>query len=649
MQSLLTARRTPHGPVRRICHRIGRRIVLGLLCGFVLLLHAAQTMAGGHAEAPMIHQTDIPMPMRDGVLLRADIWRPAGPGPFPTLICRTPYGKDTDRDELRFARSAVARGYAVVIQDVRGRFASDGEFEPHRNEGRDGYDSIEWLAAQPWCDGRVGTFGLSYPGSAQWLAALEQPPHLLAMAPAMTYARLRQAVYPGGVMDMDWTRWALVSMAPDLRARKHLPGPKTGREAWLDWQRRGPEYFEGHLPLQTQPDLTSAPGAPAFYSTWLHHPFADHWWDYADLAGRYDRVQAAVLNLSGWHDDAFSTHGAVDNFVGLLRARTGKPSGNEPRTMLVLGPWTHGIKAITGERDYGTREFDTTAHLDYDALVLDFMDLHVRGLHNRLTGAKPVRSFIMGDNQWREDDSWPPAEAKPYAIHLGPRSQPSELRRAPSRLSHAAPLPGPSSSTFLADPQKPVRAIPGSEVGPIDQRELTPHGDLLLFETRPLKRDTTVAGPIRAEIYLSTDAPDLDLYVKLLDVAADGTTYSLMSTGSEVLRASLRGPGRTKRLLEPDKIYRLDLDTLLTANTFHPGDRIRVVLCASWYPGMARNLQTGESELVSAVTRPARITVHHDAEHPSRLILPVLPRPEQAGQKAADALAHLPVPGANPP
>ena len=167
MQSLRTTRRTPPGPARRL--------VLGLLCALALLLHAIQAMAGGHAEAPMIHQTNIPMPMRDGVLLRADIWRPAGPGPFPALICRTPYGKDTDRDELRFARSAVARGYAVVIQDVRGRFASDGEFEPHRNEGRDGYDSIEWLAAQPWCDGRVGTFGLSYPGSAQWLAALEQP------------------------------------------------------------------------------------------------------------------------------------------------------------------------------------------------------------------------------------------------------------------------------------------------------------------------------------------------------------------------------------------------------------------------------------------------------------------------------------------
>jgi uncharacterized protein len=578
------------------------------------------------SPAPLFEQS-VAVPMRDGVILRADIRRPDGRGPFPALICRTPYGKSTDKDELRFARRAVARGYAVIIQDVRGRYASDGEFDPHRNEGRDGFDTIEWVAAQKWCDGRVGTFGLSYPGSVQWLAALEQPPHLLAMAPAMTYSSLRQAVYPGGAFDMDWTRWALVSMAPDLRARKNLPGPKTGRSALADWRRRGPEYFQGHLPLLTQPDLVPAKGGPVgFYAEWLRHPPHDRWWDFGDITGHYGRVTAAVLNLSGWHDDSFSAHGAIANHLGVLAARKGQPSGIGPRSVLVLGPWSHGIPAITGERDYGTRVFDSAAHLDYDALVLDFMDLHVRGLKNSLAQARPVRYFIMGDNQWREEDTWPPAAAKAYAVHLGPRRQ----GREPSRLSHAAPAPGPSSSTFMADPAKPVREIPGSDLGPIDQRELTPHGDLLLFETRPLKRKMTIAGHIRAEIYVSTDAPDLDLYVKLLDVAADGTTYNLMDSGAEVLRASqrnaLHGRGRARRLLEPGQVYRLDLNSLLTANTFHQGDRIRVVLCASWFPGMARNLQTGESEAVSAVTRPARITVHHDAAHPSRLILPVLPQ-----------------------
>jgi len=324
--------------------------------------------------------------------------------------------------------------------------------------------------------------------------------------------------------------------------------------------------------------------------------------------------------------DAFSTSGAIANHLGLLAARTGQSPGADPRSMLVLGPWSPGIPAVTGERDYGTRQFDTAAHLDYDALVLDFMDLHVRGLCNHLAQARPVRYFVMGDNQWREEDSWPPAAAKPYAIHLGPRRE----GRATNRLSHAVPAPGPLSSTFVADPAKPVREIPGSDLGPMDQRELTPHGDLLLFESRPLKRKMTIAGHIRAEIYVSSDAPDLDLYVKLLDVAADGTTYNLMDSGAEVLRASLRrvlrGKGRKKQLLEPGQIYRLDLDSLLTANTFHPGDRIRVVLCASWFPGMARNLQTGEDEAVSALMRPARITVHHDAEHPSRLLLPVLPQ-----------------------
>ncbi|PKN07426.1 MAG: hypothetical protein CVU73_11695 [Deltaproteobacteria bacterium HGW-Deltaproteobacteria-8] len=597
-----------------------------LACCLLLLLCPAVAAAEGKAEAPVIFESNVAVPMRDGVILRADIWRPAGSGPFPALLCRTPYDKTSDHDELRFARRAVERGYAVVIQDVRGRFASGGEYQPHRNEGHDGFDSIEWLAAQKWCDRRVGTFGLSYPGSAQWLAALEQPPHLKAMAPAMTYASLRRAIYPGGVFDMDWTRWALVAMAPDQRVRKHLPGPKTGREAWLDWRSRGAEYFQGHLPLLTQPDLTQPKsGAPAFYADWLRHPFGDHWWDYGDLAGHYGRVTAAVLNLSGWHDDSFAAHGAIANFLGLLAARKSQPAGTGPRTLLVMGPWSHGIPAITGERDYGTRKFDTAAHLDYDALVLDFMDLYVRGQKNRLAQASPVRYFVMGDNQWHDANSWPPVEAKPYAIHLGPRRE----GRAPSHLSHKAPAPGPASSSFVADPAKPVREIPGSEEGPTDQRLLTPHGDLLLFETRPLKRKMTVAGPIRAEIYVSTDAPDLDLYVKLLDVAADGTTYNLMDSGAEVLRASergvLQGQTRARQLLEPGQVYRLDLDSLLTANTFHKGDRIRVVLCASWFPGMSRNLQTGKDEAFSGVTRPAVITIHHDAEHPSRLILPLLP------------------------
>jgi putative CocE/NonD family hydrolase len=570
----------------------------------------------------MIHETNVAVPMRDGVILRADLVRPAGNGPFPTLICRTPYGKDTDKDELRFVQKALKRGYAVMIQDVRGRFASEGEFAPHRNEGRDGYDTIEWVARQAWSDGRVGTFGLSYPGSVQWLAALEQPPHLKAMAPAMTYASLREAVYPGGIFDMDWARWALLAMAPDLRARKHMPGPKTGREAWADWRRRGTEYFQGHLPLLNQPDLTlPASGAPAFYAEWLRHPRSDRWWDFADMAGRYDRVTAAVLNLSGWHDDAFSTHGAIDNHLGLVAARKGQ---KDARTELVIGPWSHGIPAITGERDYGTRTFDTAAHLDYDALVLDFMDRHVRGLQQP-TPSTPVRFFIMGENRWHGEAAWPPAGVRAYDIHLGPRREGSVV----NRLSHATPAPGPSASSFVADPDKPVREIPGSDLGPTDQSRLTPGGDILLFQTRPLKRDMAVAGHIRAEIYVSTDAPDIDLYVKLLDVDPNGEVYNLMDSGAEVIRASLRDaiPGRrgAKHLLEPGRIYRLDLNSLLTANTFHKGDRIRVVLCASWYPGMARNLQTGKDEATSNVTRKAVITVHHDAEHPSRLILPVLP------------------------
>jgi putative CocE/NonD family hydrolase len=274
----------------------------------------------------------------------------------------------------------VARGYAVVIQDVRGRYASAGEFAPHVSEGRDGYDSIEWLAGRTWCDGRVGGFGLSYPGSAQWFAALERPPHLLAMAPAMSFASLQSGVWNQGVFDMDWLRWALVPIAPDMRARAGLPGPKTTTEAWVEWKRRRKALLDT-LPLLSIPELKSA---PPFLRQWLEHPPGDPWWAFGDLAGRYSSVRAAVLNLSGWHDDAFSVAGAIANHRGIVEARQGQ---GDPRSLLILGPWSHGINAVTGERRFSERDFGPEAGLDYDGLVLDFMDRHVLGRKDRLKEA----------------------------------------------------------------------------------------------------------------------------------------------------------------------------------------------------------------------------------------------------------------------
>src|ERR1700738_3480387 len=278
-------------------------------------------------------RSDVSVPMRDGVVLRADILLPSAEGKFPALIYRTPYGKHVALQEYKTFEKAVVRGYAIVVQDVRGRYASEGEFTPYQNEGRDGYDTVEWAARQPWCDGNIGTFGLSYPGAVQWLAAVENPPHLKAMAPAMTFSTPRNFFYSGGVFDDSWLEWIWGNIAPDARRRKNLAGPRKYEEAAASWKREH-ERLQTFLPLRDLPELKDV--AP-FYYEWLAHPPADPWREWAELRNKYEHVHAAVLNLSGWYDEAYGPDGATTNFNGLLKERRGD---KDPRTRSIIGPWT---------------------------------------------------------------------------------------------------------------------------------------------------------------------------------------------------------------------------------------------------------------------------------------------------------------------
>ena len=286
----------------------------------VSILPAIAFLAAAAASAPLVER-DVAVPMRDGVVLRADVWRPAAGGRFPVLVYRTPYDRRRAQGEGSTVARAAERGYAVVVQDVRGRYGSGGEFDPYRHEGRDGYDTIEWAAAQDWSDGSVGTFGLSYPGAVQWLAAVESPPHLEAMAPAMTFSTPRNFFYSGGVFDMSWTDWIWCNIAPDERLRRGLAGPRTVEEARAAWARIRDPILR-RLPLSALDEFRDV--APYLF-TWLEHPAGDPWWDWAELRGRYGRVGAAVLNLSGWHDEAYGPEGALTNFLGLLAERRGQP------------------------------------------------------------------------------------------------------------------------------------------------------------------------------------------------------------------------------------------------------------------------------------------------------------------------------------
>ncbi|HEV2103759.1 MAG TPA: CocE/NonD family hydrolase [Candidatus Acidoferrum sp.] len=547
--------------------------------------------------------------MRDGTVLRADVWLPPQEGRFPTLVYRTPYGKEDAPKEWSTFEKLPARGYAVVIQDVRGRYASDGEFLPYQNEGKDGYDTIEWAARQPWSDGNVGTFGLSYPGAVQWLAAVENPPHLKAMVPAMTFSTPRNFFYSGGLFDGSWLEWTWMNIAPDARKRKNLPGPQTHDEAKSAWKSEH-ERMEGFLPLQGLPDLKQA--AP-FYYQWLAHPPADPWWDWAELRNKYDRVHCAVLNFSGWYDEAYGPDGATTNFNGLSAARKG---AKDPATRTIIGPWTHGAQDT---QKSGEREFGPTAPVDYDELILRWMDHYLRGIDNGIEKEAPVRIFVMGSNAWRDEKSWPLQRARSTSLYLAADSPESRI----GKLAGAGKTSAAKTTALTSDPAHPV-ADTYDAYGAHDYRALTGRKDVLVFDTEPMAKDTEVTGPITAEMYVSADVKDFDLWVRLLDVAPDGTAFNLMSPGLDVLRASWRKETIKPELLEPGKIYKLTLDRMLTSNTFLKGHKIRIQISGAFYPHFSRNLQTGESEIVSKESRIGRITVHLDAEHASRIVLPIV-------------------------
>jgi len=578
----------------------------GGLVTVLVLVGASPPWAQGQRVG--VIERNVAVPMRDGVVLRADVWRPAATGRFPTLVYRTPYSKAEVFATYSLFRRAVERGYAVVAQDVRGRYRSDGEFLPYQQEGKDGYDTIEWVAEQPWSSGDVGTFGLSYPGAVQWLAAVESPPHLKAMVPAMTFASPFHFWYSGGVWDGSWIAWIWNNIAPDQRRRDDVSGIKTVAQARQTWPVLGRPLQEV-LPLQA---MKAFEGVADWYYEWMRHPPGDPWWSWADLTDKYERVTAAVLNLSAWHDDAYGPAGATTNFAGLARTRAGRGEGL--RAGLILGPWTHGIGPIartqSGERDMGP-----AAARDYDEIVLRWMDRWVRGIENGVDQEEPVQLYVMGADRWLELDAWPPPGALARAFYLAEGGA----------LRDSAGAGDSASTTFISNPALPVRDPFAERPGAHDYRRLAEREDVVVFDSEPLPSDLLVAGPIEAEMYISVDAPDTDLWVRLLDVAPDGTAYNLMSPGLDVIRAGYRDGGPERKPLVRGEVYRLRLPNLLTANLFRQGHRIRVQVSASFMPHMSRNLHTGESEVASIGMRRARITLHHSPERPSRITLPVVP------------------------
>jgi hypothetical protein len=547
--------------------------------------------------------------MRDGIVLRGDLWRPEGDEPRPVLLQRTPYGKGDGRAPGGFIQKALARGYAVFVQDVRGRYASEGVFDPYRQEGRDGYDTVEWIAAQRWSNGRIGTYGLSYPGATQWQLAVESPPHLACIFPAMTYSSAREFFYFGGAFDMSWLPYLLQNIAPDIRRRLNLPVPpgsedRAGRDATA-------KAALWHVPLNDVPELKDS--CP-FYFEWLDHPDDGDYWDYANIEAKYDKVTVPAFNFSGWHDEGYGPNGAVRNFTG-ARTKGGAPAARDAR--LMIGPWTHGGQSRSR---FGERDFGPAAAIQYDELVLDWSDLHLRGVDNNQFSKEPrVRVFTMGSNRWRTSDAWPIPGTRHESWFL----------RAGGRLATMAPGAGEAPDGYTYDPADPVVDPHGGAysgvLGPFDQQDVGKRKDVLLYESDPLAEDLEVTGNIEIRLWISSSAPDTDFHVHVLDVEPDGRAWNLMSPTVAVIRARYRNDEHHPELMTPGRPYELTFRLPITSNCFLRGHRIRAHVMSSFFPHLDRNPNTGRPVPAEGRLVTARQTILHDAAHPSRLILPVIP------------------------
>jgi uncharacterized protein len=567
------------------------------------LLLAVPRLAGQSAARV---DTGVAIPMRDGVVLRADLYRPLSDGRFPVLVHRTPYSRvEAPPDPLVLA--AVRRGYAVVLQDVRGRYGSGGVFEPYQQEGRDGYDTIEWVARQPWSNRSVGTFGLSYPGAVQWLAAVEHPPSLKAMVPAMTFSSPESFWYSGGVWDGSWLDWTWLNIAPDLRRRLGLAGPRTDEEAARSWDQEG-AAARRYRPMLGLPQLK---GVTPWYFEWMRHPPGDPYWSFARLGGRYVRVDAAVLNLSGWFDEMYGPIGAVENFLGAGDA-------------LVLGPWTHGVASVQRSKA-GERDFGPSAALDYVATVLGWMDRHRKGVDALRTQPR-VRVFVMGVNRWRTSDRWPLARVHPDTFYLA--GNPDRSKGSCALLVRRAPASGAGTTAVRSDPAHPITDPFAGKFGAHDYHSLVPGRGIAVFETQAFSTPVEIIGQVIIELAASATVPDFDLWAQLYDVAPDGAAWNPSTPGTAVQRASYREGGPERRLVRSGETVRLRMDRMVTANRFLPGHRLRLVITPQFYPLFSVNPQTGAQEFESDSVRAGEIRIEHSADRVSRIVLPVVPIPQ---------------------
>jgi uncharacterized protein len=569
----------------------------------------------------VITQDGVGMKTRDGVKLYADIYRPKADGKFPVILMRTPYDKSTGW-AVGPAFEMATHGYVVIVQDVRGRYTSEGEWYPFRHESEDGYDTIEWAAALPFSNGKVGMTGGSYVGATQMLSAIAHPPHLAGICPVVTASNYHDGwTYQSGALeqwfDQNWatqlatnTMWRLIAKNTNaLLGVRVLPLTQY------------PAFNYAALPVGADATAQIAP----YYLDWLAHPSYDEYWKPWSIEEHFSDIRVPALHIGGWYDIFLG--GTLRNYMG-IKAHGGSEEARSGQRLLIQIGGHAGFGRRIGDVEFG----DEALKFSSTRVVLDWYDYLFKGVQNEFAtegpgAGKPVHIFVMGANKYQEESDWPPPQAKSirYFLHSGGSANSlggdGGLSTTPPRKETA--------DKFMYDPANPVTTIGGSlccdaehyEPGPRDQRADENRNDVLVYSTKALGEDMEVTGPVTLEVWVKSTAVDTDFTAKLVDVSPDGFAMNLTDG---ILRMRYRDSQEKPTLMNPGQIYKISVDLWATSNVFKKGHMLRLEVSSSNFPRFDRNLNTGAEQATSRDFISATNTILHDAEHPSALLLPVM-------------------------
>jgi putative CocE/NonD family hydrolase len=557
-------------------------------------------------------EIDVRVPMRDGIKLSTDIYRPDAKGKFPAILMRTAY-HSTVPAYTEIGQFYTPRGYAVVIQDVRGRFDSEGKsWAPLKNDIKDGYDTLDWIGTQPWCNSKIGMIGGSYGGAVQWLVAPLGSPYLKCLIPASIGSDYwKHVYYVNGVFSLGLCMiWGLVQNGSRTHDRELTP--------LMDWS----QVFRT-LPYITA-DKALGLVNHQFWRDWIEHSTYDDYWKEISIDDKYDKIDVPCYIWDGWYD---YYHGESCKIYKNLTtiAKTEKTRRSQK---LIMGPWDHGYSL--GQSKLGEVEFGVKSIVPVNEMKLRWFDHWLKGIDNGIMDEPPIRIFVMGINKWRNEKEWPLARTRFTKYYLHSRGRANSVFGDGS-LNTEMPVEEPTDD-YTYDPENPVPTIGGNQslwkavypAGPYDQRPIERRDDVLVYTSTALDEDVEVTGPIVIKLHAASSAPDTDFVTRLIDVHPNETSINLTEG---VIRARFREPSmwEVPRLIEPGRIYEYTIDLNVTSNVFKKGHKIRVDIMSSCFPLWDPNPNTGHRFGMDAEMQTANQTIYHSKDYPSHIILPIIP------------------------